>query len=159
MNKDVELPAVGKAAAVELKESAPTGEAPARKPGQDARGLLKQLQQNFAVFSECKPLALRIDAVILERMPDLDRKTLRASMRIHTGSTRYLKAVERSQQRFDLDGEAAGEVTEEQRSHASTTLKERFAAQARQQREKKQAATAQKRRADKLQQLVSKFSR
>lgn len=82
------------------------------------------------------------------------------------GVTRYLKAVERSQERFNLDGEVAGEVTAEQREHAATTLKERFAAQAKQHREKRAAEEekraaeeAEKRRGEKLQQLVSKFGR
>lgn len=125
----------------------------------EPRALLQRLQEAFPAFRDCKPLALRIDASIVERMPDIDRKSLRAALRMYTASTRYLKAVERSQQRFDLDGQPAGEVTEEQRMHASTTLKERFAAVARQQKEKREAEAAEKRRTEKLQQLVSKFGR
>ncbi|WP_068634846.1 ProQ/FINO family protein [Thauera butanivorans] len=125
----------------------------------EPRALLQRLQEAFPAFRDCKPLALRIDASIVERMPDIDRKSLRAALRMYTASTRYLKAVERSQQRFDLDGQPAGEVTEEQRTHASTTLKERFAAVARQQKEKREAEAAEKRRTEKLQQLVSKFGR
>ena len=62
-------------------------------------------------------------------------------------------------ERFDLDGKASGEVTDEQRQHAATTLKERFAAVAKQQREKREADEAERRRTEKLQQLVSKFGR
>ncbi|WP_206186254.1 ProQ/FINO family protein [Thauera propionica] len=125
----------------------------------EPRTLLQRLQKEFAAFRDCKPLALKIDASIAERMPEIDRKSLRAALRMHTASTRYLKAVERSQQRFDLDGQPAGEVTEEQRTHAATTLKERFAAVAKQQKEKREAEAAEKRRTEKLQQLMSKFGR
>ncbi|MDI3490473.1 MAG: ProQ/FINO family protein [Thauera propionica] len=125
----------------------------------EPRALLQRLQKEFAAFRDCKPLALKIDASIAERMPEIDRKSLRAALRMHTASTRYLKAVERSQQRFDLDGQPAGEVTEEQRTHAATTLKERFAAVAKQQKEKREAEAAEKRRTEKLQQLMSKFGR
>ena len=69
-------------------------------------------------------------------------------------------------ERFDLDGNPAGEVTDEQRAHAVTTLKERFAAVAKQQRDKRQAEEAERKReeaerkrGEKLQQLVSKFGR
>ena len=125
----------------------------------EPRALLQRLQKEFPAFRDCKPLALKIDASIAERMPDIDRKSLRAAMRMHTASTRYLKAVERAQQRFDLEGQPAGEVTEEQRTHASTTLKERFAAVAKQQKDKREAEAAEKRRTEKLQQLMTKFGR
>lgn len=144
----------------------PAGQGPAARSGNDARALLQRLQAEFAVFRDCKPLALRIDAAIRERMPELDRKTLRSAMHTHTASTRYLKAVERSAQRFNLDGEPAGEITDDQRSHASATLKERFAAQAKRQREsrateeaERRREEAERRRAEKLENLVNRFSR
>jgi len=125
----------------------------------EPRALLQQLQALSPTFRDYKPLALRIDANILERFPQFERKTLRAALRMHTASTRYLKAVERSTERFDFDGNVAGEVTEEQRKHAATTLKERFAAVAKQQRAKREAEEAERRRNEKLQQLVSKFGK
>ena len=99
------------------------------------------------------------DASILARFPEFDRKNLRIALRMHTASTKYLKAVERGAERFDLDGNPAGEVTQEQRQHAATTLKERFAAVARQQRELREAEEAERRREEKLKQLVTKFGR
>ena len=143
----------------DVAASSPAAEPAAPRQRIEPRALLQRLQQAFPAFRDCKPLALKIDASIAERMPDVDRKSLRAALRMHTASTRYLKAVERSQQRFDLDGQPAGEVTEEQRTHASTTLKERFAAVAKQQKEKREAEAAEKRRTEKLQQLMSKFGR
>lgn len=148
--------------------STPPAAAPAArtKTAADARALLQRLQGEFAVFRDCKPLALRIDAAIRERFPEVDRKALRSALHMHTASTRYLKAVERSPQRFDLDDQPAGEVSEEQRAHASATLKDRFAAQAKLQREKRQAEEAEKRRveaerrrAQKLEALINRFGR
>ncbi len=121
--------------------------------------ILQRLQAVSPTFRDCKPLALKIDAAIHERFPEFDRKSLRAALRMYTGATRYLKAVERSAERFDLDGNPAGEVTDEQRAHAATTLKERFAAVARQQREKREADAAERRRAEKLTQLMNKFGK
>ncbi|HQZ01689.1 MAG TPA: ProQ/FINO family protein [Thauera sp.] len=141
----------------ESPASAPATEAAVPRQRIEPRALLQRLQKEFPAFRDCKPLALKIDAAIAERLPDIDRKSLRAAMRMHTASTRYLKAIERSQERFDLDGQPAGEVTEEQRTHASTTLKERFAAVAKQQKEKREAEAAEKRSAEKLQQLMNKF--
>ena len=143
----------------EAAETAETAEVAAPRKRVEPRALLQRLQKEFSAFRDCKPLALKIDASIAERMPDIDRKSLRAAMRMHTASTRYLKAVERAQQRFDLEGQPVGEVTEEQRTHASTTLKERFAAVAKQQKDKREAEAAEKRRTEKLQQLMTKFGR
>lgn len=132
--------------------------------------MLQTLHAEFAVFRDCKPLALRIDAALRERFPEFERKTLRAAMRMHTASTRYLKALERSTDRFDLDGNAVGEVSEEQRTHAASLLKERFAAKAKQQREQRAkqqreereqlaAQEAERRRNEKLTQLLDRFGR
>lgn len=131
----------------------------AKQPRIEPRAILKRLQAESPAFRDSKPLALKIDASILARFPDFDRRNLRIALRMHTASTKYLKAVERGGERFDLDGKAAGEVTEEQRLHAATTLKERFAAVAKQQRERREAEEAERRHAEKLQQLVSKFGR
>ena len=131
----------------------------AKQPRIEPRAILKRLQAESPAFRDSKPLALKIDASILARFPDFDRKNLRIALRMHTASTKYLKAVERGGERFDLEGKASGEVTEEQRQHAAATLKQRFAAVAKQQREKREAEEAERRRAEKLQQLVSKFGR
>lgn len=129
------------------------------KPALEPRALLQKLQEQSPTFREYKPLAIRIDARILERFPEFEKKTLRTALRMHTASTRYLKSMERAKERFDFDGNVAGEVTEEQRVHASTTLKERFAAAAKQQRAKREAEEAERRKSEKLQQLVSKFGK
>jgi len=124
-------------------------------PVNAARVLLKELQENFAPFRDCLPLAIGIDKQVLARMPQLDRKTLRIALGLHTKSLRYLKAIEKATVRFDLDGNAAGEVNDTQRKHASDILRERFKKQAEQRKEEE----ATRRRTEKLNQLAEKFSR
>ena len=65
--------------------------------------LLDTLGANFAVFRECRPLALGIHKAIIARMPELDAAQLRLALRMHTASTRYLKALQSAGERFDLD--------------------------------------------------------
>lgn len=140
---------------------------PAAKKAQiDARGLLAKLQEVSPTFREVRPLALRIDKAIAARFPDVDRKVIRGAMRQHTASTRYLKAMEKATERFDLDGKGDGEVTAEQREHAKQTLKERFAEVAKrkkaaleQEKAQRAAEEAERRKAEKLQQLLGKFSK
>lgn len=132
----------------------------------DPRALLTMLQAASVTFREYKPVALRIDKAVGERFPEIDRKVVRAAMRIHTTSTRYLKSMEKATHRFDLDGNESGEVSEEHRAHAAQTLKERFAESARKKREKQKQdelrqreEEAERRKAEKLQQLVGRFSK
>jgi ProP effector len=84
-----------------------------------------------------------------------------------------LKGMEKATTRFDLEGNAAAEVTELHRSHATETLRERskkIAALRKAKREaeevQRKAAEAQRKadeaarqRAEKLSQLTAKFSR
>ncbi len=135
---------------------------PAAAPAQTARSLLKQFQQEFPAFRDCLPLAIGIDKQILARMPDLDRKAMRSALGIHTGSLRYLRAMEKATVRYDLDGTAGAEVTDTHRAHAKDTLQQRFKKEAERkkaERDLAQAAEADKLRQEKLLQLASKFSR
>ena len=132
----------------------------------DIRVLLKDLQARFDVFRNYSPLAIGIDKQVLAAQPDLDRKALRTALRMHVGSLRYMKAMEKATQRFDLEGKAVAEVSEEHRAHATETLKERFRKQAEEKRAKAAAereaqaeAQAEARRTEKLQQLAARFSK
>jgi ProP effector len=141
---------------------APSPAVPAAAATQTARSLLKQFQQQFPAFRDCLPLAIGIDKQILARMPELDRKTMRTALGIHTGSLRYLRAMEKATVRFDLDGTAGAEVTDTHRAHAKETLQQRFKKEAERkkaERDAAQAAEADKLRQEKLLQLASKFSR
>lgn len=124
--------------------------------------VLSTLCERFTVFRECQPLALGVHKRIRELLPEIEAPQLRAALRTHTASTKYLKALVANRQRFDLDAQAAGEVTDEQRAVAETQLRERFAKQA---ERKKAEASARKesevlvQRQEKLSQLAARFSK
>ena len=84
-----------------------------------------------ALFSGApKPLKLRIQVDIQERAPGVfSKQALSAFFRRYTGSTSYLLALVRSKHRFDLDGQPAGEISDENRKVASDELARRRASQ------------------------------
>lgn len=128
-------------------------------PVHSARGLIKTLQEKYAVFRDCQPLAIGIDKQLLSREPDLNRKTMRIALGLHTNSLRYLKGMEKATHRFNLDGTPGEEITGEHRSHAAEVLKERFRKDAERRRAQRQAEIQEKERAQKLSQLVEKFGK
>ena len=74
------------------------------------------------------PLKLRIQADIQARAPGVfTRKTLSAFLHRYTTGTPYLLALTRQTQRFDLDGQVAGEVAAEHLEAATTELARRRA--------------------------------
>jgi hypothetical protein len=88
----------------------------------------QQLKQRFpALFRGTpKPVKLRIQADIQERVPGVFTKAaLSAFLRRHTGSTSYLIALSTATQRFDLDGNPAGELSDEHRQAALQELARR----------------------------------
>lgn len=125
----------------------------------DPRALLKELQTRFAVFKNFSPLAIGIDKQVFAELPEVSKKSLRLALRSHTISTRYLKEMEKGSVRFNLDGTEAGEVTDENRQHASEQLRERFKKQAEQRKAAEAEARAEQRRLEKLNQLAEKFGR
>ena len=89
---------------------------------------------------------------------------MRIALGQHTNSLRYLKAVEKASHRFDLDGKAAEELTDEHRKHAATVLRERFKKEADQRKAHRLATEAaeaaedaERLRTEKLNQLAAKF--
>lgn len=135
-------------------------------PVQTARVLLKELQEKFAVFRDYQPLAIGIDKQLIALSPELNRKTLRIALGMHTNSLRYLKGMEKATHRFDLEGNSTDEVTEVHRTHATETLRERFKKNAEQRKVQRAAEAAQeaaekaaRQHAEKLNQLTAKFSR
>lgn len=123
-----------------------------QKSGRNA--LLDTLGTTYAVFREARPLALGIHKILLERMPELTKEQIRVALKIHTGSTRYLKALAHSEERFDLDGKSSGNVTPEQREQAASQLKERFKKAA----ERRKAEEEDKKRQESLLKLAEKFN-
>ena len=147
----------------EAHAAAPDTAAAAAPAGdQSPRALLKQLQQQFKAFRDCLPLAIGIDKQVLARLPGLNRKTMRAALGIHTGSMRYLRAMEKATVRYDLDGTPGAEVTDTHRLHAKELLQQRFKKEAdrkKAEREAEAQAEADRKRQEKLQQLASKFAK
>jgi len=131
-----------------------------RKPNRDA--VLDALVERYAVFKEAKPLMIGVHKAIMEHQPELTKPQVSKALRIHTAQTRYLKALAQASERFDLDGNPAGEVTQEQRDAAANLVQERI----KKATEKRKAEAAQRREAEaeqrrnaKLQQLADKFKR
>lgn len=140
--------------------------ATAPSPIQNARALIKELQEKFVAFRDYMPLAIGIDKQLIALLPDTNRKILRMALGIHTKSLRYMKAMEKATVRYNLDGNAADAITEEHRAHASEVLRERFKKDAEQRKALRQAAEAQRaaeeaerRHGEKLNQLAAKFAR
>jgi ProP effector len=150
------------AAAQPAAAAAQPAAAPAGADAQSPRALLKQLQQQFKAFRDCLPLAIGIDKQVLAKLPNLNRKTMRAALGIHTGSMRYLRAMEKATVRYDLDGNPGAEVTDTHRQHAKELLQERFKKEAERKKAERELAVkeeADRKHQEKLAQLASKFSR
>ncbi|CAN7475260.1 ProQ/FinO family protein [Massilia sp. LjRoot122] len=148
--------------ATDAAAAAPAAAPASATPAPSARALLKQLQQEFPAFRDCLPLSIGIDKQLLARMPDLNRKAMRAALGIHTGSMRYLRAMEKAKVRYDLDGTPGAEVTDTHRQHAKEQLQERFKKEAERKKAERDAAAAEeanRQRQEKLKALASKFSR
>jgi len=135
-------------------------------PVQTARVLLKELQEKYTVFRDYLPLAIGIDKQLIALSPEINRKTLRIALGMHTNSLRYLKGMEKATHRFDLEGNSTDEVTEIHRTHATETLRERFKKNAEQRKAQRAAEAAQeaaekaaRQHTEKLNQLTAKFSR
>lgn len=132
---------------------------PADNPGQKARALLKALQADFAVFRDYAPLVIGIDKMLLARLPNLERKTLRIALGMHTNSLRYLKTMEKATHRLDLEGVPGDEVTAEHRAHAAEILRERFKKEAERRKAQREAEALEKQRTEKLGQLLERFGK
>ena len=107
------------APAVEAAEDVVADAVPADAPAAasaTAADVGAQLKELFpALFTGgAKPLKLRIQADIQERAPGrFTKQQLSAFFRRYTGGTGYLIALTKAKERFDLDGQPAGEVAEE----------------------------------------------
>jgi ProP effector len=123
----------------------------ARRP---SNPVLETLISTFPAFKDGQPLAIGIHKAIKARLPDIGEGSLRMVLKNYTASTKYLKAIANGKQRFDLEGNPAGDVTAEQRQQALETIKERFRKAA----ERKKAEQDDKERQEKLQKLAEKFN-
>lgn len=116
------------APAAEAAAATPAAAGTPGTPGMTAADCAQELKQRFpALFGGSpKPLKLKIQADIQERAPGVFSKAaLSAFFRRFTGSTSYLIALTRARQRFDLDGQPAGELAQEHRDAAEQELARR----------------------------------
>jgi len=117
--------AVAASEAVALTQAHTTSAAVPSAPASDAAAELKALFP--ALFTgRAKPVKLRVQADIQERAPGkFSKAQLSAFLRRHTGSTGYLIALTQAKTRFDLDGNPAGEISEEHLNAAKEELARR----------------------------------
>jgi ProP effector len=131
--------------------------------------LLKQFQEQFPPFRDCLPLSIGIDKQLLLLLPDLNRKLMRTALGMHTGSPRYLRAMEKATLRYDLDGKPGAEVMPTHRAHATLVLQQRVKKETERKNAERSAAEAERlaaaaleadrARLEKLTLLTAKFSR
>ncbi|MGR6804844.1 ProQ/FINO family protein [Sphaerotilus natans] len=143
-------PEIAAETAVEQTAAAPS---PAKTPDMSPAECARQLRERFPALFDgpARPLKLRIQADIKERAPGVfSRATLSAFLRRHTNSTAYLVALTKAASRTDLDGQPAGDISDEHRTVAQQELdrrralhQERRAQEAKQQREPRRGAAPQ----------------
>lgn len=121
--------------------------------------VLERLNAEFAVFRDGKPLAVGIHRAIRERLSDLGYHPLSQALKLHVGSTRYLKAIAVGEDRFDLDGNPVSKITEEQRQQAALTLRERFQKTHTRHKVEREAEHTAQVRQEKLDRLMAKFKK
>ena len=108
-----------------VEAAAPAAAPASAAPAPDVTAELKALFP--ALFTgRPRPVKLRVQADIQERAPGrFSKAQLSAFLRRHTGSTGYLIALTQAKTRFDLDGNPAGEITEEHLAAAREELTRR----------------------------------
>ena len=114
----------------------------------------RRLAERFpALFgAAAQPLKLRIQNDIQERAPgEFSKQALSAFFRRHTHSTAYLQAVAKGTQRFDLDGQPAGELSEEHRQLAADELARRKARHQERRQQEREKMIAERKAAFKAQ--------
>ena len=124
-------PEAGDAAGEASPPDASTAPSPA-KPAEggrvDVQAVAAKLKELFpALFGGgAKPLKLRVQSDIQQRAPgQFTKAQLSAFLRRYTGGTGYLIALTRAKTRFDLDGQPAGELSDEHRNAAQEELTRR----------------------------------
>ncbi len=120
----------GAEAGAEVEAPAKAGGAPAPADLSPAQCSARLAALFPALFNlqQPKPLKLRIQADIQARAPGVfTRKSLSAFLHRYTTGTPYVLALTREAQRYDLDGQPAGELAAEHQEAAVTELARRRA--------------------------------
>ncbi|EKP3111877.1 ProQ/FinO family protein [Escherichia coli] len=105
------------------------------KRRKDSRALLEGFWPQAFRFSKPQPLKVGIMADI---MVDIEKRGLpfttemvKSAMALYTNQIDYYKALAKGMQRIDLDGNPAGEPTEEERTRARKLMRKAFVKTAR----------------------------
>jgi ProP effector len=137
--------------------------APTPKPAElSPAACAQQLKQRFpALFTGApKPIKLRVQIDIQARAPGVFTKNaLSAFFRRYTGSTSYLLAVANGKQRFDLDGQPQGDISDEHRQIATDELTRRRANHAAAQTANREAEELQEQKRRNRAQLLHDYER
>lgn len=101
-----------------------------------AKAMDRFLADHFEVWLTYKPLALGVEMDLYNLMdqnqPPASKRVVQRLLRMHCNHGKYLQAVLDNEQRYNLVGEALGEISEAEREHATRTLKEQDEKKARQ---------------------------
>jgi len=89
--------------------------------------IFADLCERFPVFEPRqsephRPLAIKIREQIWDRWPDVDRDALSVTLRWYTQRRMYLLSVIAGGNRYNLDGDAAGEITPSEIEYAKKVL-------------------------------------
>lgn len=130
---DTEAPASGAAPAPTTEaganvepEQVPTPTAPGMSPAACGAKLTELFPALFVRDGPPRPIKLRIHVDLQARAPGVfSRRVLGPFFARYTTTNAYLKVLSTATERFDLDGQPAGEVTEEHRSAALAELARR----------------------------------
>ena len=150
MSTEPQTPPVEAAEAVApagAEPQAPAQPRPAARPPVDIEACANELKTRFpGLFGGAvKPIKLRIQTDIQQRAPGVfTRQALSAFLRRYTGSSAYLVALGQATQRFDLDGQPAGEISAEHREAAAQELARRRALRREREQAMRQAQHARK---------------
>ena len=102
-----------------------TARPPFRVRVEQAQTLLRERYPALFAAADPKPLKIGIHHDLLERHPELDLPGLKRALTLYTSRFSYQKALTKlGAIRMDLDGNPAGEVTEEQAEIARQRLAE-----------------------------------
>ena len=77
-----------------------------------AHALYELIMERYTVFRHFKPLAIGMREAVLADMPDVDQQALRDVFMRHCDRPRYVESIARGGNRFNLQGEPVGEVSE-----------------------------------------------
>ncbi|MFA9459556.1 ProQ/FINO family protein [Thiohalorhabdus methylotrophus] len=90
-----------------------------------ADALLEEFRRRFPVFAEFRPLAPGIENELQSHFPDDPNWRIIAALRRHVNDSRYLKATFGQRRRYNLIGQAVGEVTTAERAFIRAKLHKR----------------------------------